>query len=247
MKTIVEVCCGSYEDVMAAVKGGADRVELNSALCVGGLTPSVASLRLVKQNSNIKVITMIRPRGAGFCYSDMEYEVMKAETRLMMENGADGIAFGILKSDGSLDVERCKEIIEIIKEFHGEIVFHRAFDCAANPFEMIEQLIELGVDRILTSGLKEKAFEGKELIKELQFRYGDKIEILAGSGINVANAKELIEYCGIRQIHSSCKGYVEDPTTISNDVSYAYLDNPHEIKYDIVDAGIVKALVDSIR
>ena len=168
MERLVEICCGSYEDALNAYYGRAKRIELNSALHLGGLTPSIASLKLTKKNTNLKIITMIRPRGAGFCYNDIEFEVMKEDARCMLENKADGIAFGCLNQDGSINEKQTKEMIDIIKEYQGEVVFHRAFDCVADPYASIELLIHLGVDRILTSGLKPKAMDGKELIKDLQ-------------------------------------------------------------------------------
>ena len=247
MERLVEVCCGSYADAVAAYKNHADRVELNGALHAGGLTPSLASLILTKMHTNIKVITMIRPRGAGFIYSDEDFEVMKMDTRILLENGADGIAFGILDQDGKIDVKRCKEIISIVKEFEKEVVFHRAYDCLEDPYEGMETLIAMGVDRVLTSGLQAKAPEGKELLKELQEKYGDRIEILAGGGVNATNARDLIEYAGISQVHSSCKAYVEDKTTVGENISYACLQGEHELEYDIVDGNLVDALVKSVK
>lgn len=246
MDKIVEICCGSYEDAWNAYQGGAKRIELNSALHLGGLTPSLASLLLTKQKTDLKVITMIRPRGAGFHYTDKEFEVMKIDTRIMMENHADGIAFGCLDENGCVDIQQTKEIIDIVKEYQGEVVFHRAFDCVKDPYTTIELLIKLGVDRILTSGLEAKAMEGKELIKSLQEKYGKQIEILAGSGINATNAKEIMEYTGITQVHSSCKDWLKDPTTSCNHVTYAYATSPHESDYDVVSQELVKKIVKSI-
>ena len=177
MERIVEICCGSYEDALNAYRGGASRIELNSALHLGGLTPSLASLVLTKKHTDLKVITMIRPRGAGFCYSEDEFEVMKADTLLMMEHGADGVAFGCLKEDGSINVKQSQQIIDIVKEYGGEVVFHRAFDCVKDPYQAIEKLIEMGVDRVLTSGLQSKAIDCIELIQKLQEKYGHQIEI----------------------------------------------------------------------
>ena len=247
MKNIVEVCCGSYADAVAAYKNNADRVELNGALHAGGLTPSLASLLLTKMHTNIKVITMIRPRGAGFIYSDEDFEVMKMDTKIMLENGADGIAFGILKEDGNIDIERCREIIKIVKSYEKEVVFHRAYDFLKDPYEGMEILISLGVDRVLTSGLQAKAPEGVELLKDLQAKYGDKIEILAGGGVNASNAKMIIDTAGISQVHSSCKAYVTDSTTIGDHISYSCIGAPHESDYDIVDGDLVKALVESVK
>ena len=244
---MIEICCGSYEDALAAYRAGAKRIELNSALHLGGLTPSVGSLRLVKQSTDLKVIAMVRPRGAGFCYSKADFETMKADAELLMENGADGIAFGCLNEHGNIHIEQTKEIIDIIKKYHGEVVFHRAFDCVKDPFGTMEKLIALGVDRVLTSGLKAKAMDGAELIEELQKWYGDKIEILAGSGINASNAIEIMEKTGIHQVHSSCKGWVMDPTTTGKDVSYSYAEGIHKDDYDVVDEELVRKLIKSIK
>lgn len=244
MKKTVEICCGSYYDCIQAYKGNAQRVELNSALHMGGLTPTVASLALTKQNTNLKVICMVRPRGAGFCYGKEDYETIILDTKSMLDYGADGIAFGCLDELGGIDVLKTKEIIKVIRAYGNdkEIVFHRAFDCVLDPRKSLELLISLGVNRVLTSGLEEKAIYGLDLLKELQENYGDKIEIMAGSGINVSNAADLMNYTGITQIHSSCKAWIEDRTTTKNNVSYAYSGDKY--CYDVVDSKLVEQLVD---
>lgn len=247
MEQIIEICCGSYEDALNAYHGGAKRIELNSALHLGGLTPTLASLKLTKKNTDLKVITMVRPRGAGFYYNDIEFEVMKEDARCLLENKADGIAFGCLNQDGTINEKQTKEMIAIIKEYHGEAVFHRAFDCADDPYASIELLIDLGIDRVLTSGLKPKAMDGKELIKDLQIKYGSQIEILAGSGMNASNAKKMMDDTGIYQVHSSCKDWVNDPTTKTHEVSYAYAPYPHENDYDVVSKELVEKIVESIK
>ena len=246
MERMIEVCCGSYDDALASERGGASRIELNSALYLGGLTPSLASLILTKKNTNLKVITMVRPRGAGFCYTDEEFETMLCDTRLMMENGADGIAFGCLTKDGEIDVEQTKQIIDIIQEYNGEVVFHRAFDCVKNADEAMEILISLHVDRVLTSGLKAKAMDGIDMIAHLQEKYGDKIQILAGSGMNASNALEMMEKTGISQVHSSCKSWRNDPITSGEDVNYCYAAAPHENDYDVVSEELVRKIVNSV-
>lgn len=246
MEKMLEICCGSYEDALAAYRGGAKRIELNSALHLGGLTPSLGALRLTKKNTDLKIITMVRPRGAGFHYSAADFETMKIDAELMMENGADGIAFGCLDEKGNIDEAQTQAIIDIVKKYDGEVVFHRAFDCVSDPYQSIEKLIEMGVDRILTSGLKAKAMAGIDLIADLQKKYGDKIELLAGSGMNASNAKEMMDKTGISQVHSSCKGWLCDPTTTGEEVSYSYAAEPHENDYDVVDVELVKKLVASV-
>lgn len=247
MDKIIEVCCGGYYDALQAAKGGATRVELNSALHLGGLTPTLGSLILTKQNTDLKVICMDRPRSAGFHYDETDFEVMKADAELLMKNGADGLAFGCLDEKGNIDVEQTKQIIDIIRKYNGEAVFHRAFDCVSDPYTSIETLIELGVDRILTSGLKAKAMQGKDLIRDLQAKYGDRIQLLAGSGMNASNAKEMMEYTGIHQVHSSCKNWLPDPTTTGEEVTYSFAPAPHENDYDVVDAEFVRKLVESVK
>lgn len=247
MNKIVEICCGSYYDCLQAYKGKADRVELNSALYMGGLTPSVASLVLTKKNTDLKVICMARPRGAGFCYGKEDFETLLLDVKTMMEFGADGIAFGCLDDEGNINPVQTKEVIDVIKSYGKgkEAVFHRAFDCVNEPFEAAETLIKLGLDRILTSGLESKAIQGIELLKELQKNYGNEIQILAGSGINADNANKIMEYTGITQIHSSCKAWLKDKTTTRNHVSYAY--SSDEFAYDVVDFKLVEELVKAIR
>lgn len=244
---MIEVCCGSYQDCIAAYKGKATRVELNSALSVGGLTPSLASLRRVKKETNLQVICMVRPRAAGFCYEKEDVEIMFEEAKILLENGADGIAFGFLNMDGTIQKEQTKKMVEMIHAYHGQTVFHRAFDVTPDPIQAVETLIECGVDRILTSGQQSKAMQGIELIKLLQQKYGKQIQILPGSGMNAENAKRMMDYTGVYQVHSSCKNYKIDQTTTKNGVSYSYLEAPHKNDYDVVDENLVKKLVDSIQ
>lgn len=245
MEKIIEICCGSYEDALAAYRGGAKRIELNSALYMGGLTPSLGTLILCKKNTDLKVIAMVRPRGAGFCYTADEFETMKTDAELLMRHGADGIAFGCLDRNGGIHTEQTRSMVDIIKKYHGEAVFHRAFDCVKDPYRSMEHLIGLGIDRVLTSGLQAKAMDGIPLIFELHKRYGDRIELLAGSGMNADNAKEMMERTGILQIHSSCKGWAYDPTTTGAEVSYSYASGSHLNDYDIVDEKSVRKLVEA--
>lgn len=246
MKRIAEICCGSYYDAMQAAAGGAERIELNSALMLGGLTPTLATLRLVKENLPLKAVTMVRPRGAGFCYTDEEFLVMERECRELLENGADGIAFGCLKADGTPDEKKNRILIDQIKTSGKEAVFHRAFDCCENPYETMELLISWGVDRVLTSGLKPKAMDGRALLKELQSRYGTQIQILAGSGVHAGNARQLMEETGLTQVHSSCKAWLTDPTTVKNGVSYSMASGDQAMMYDVVSAELVRALIEVV-
>ena len=214
---MIEICCGSYEDALAASRGGAERIELNCALALGGLTPSVGCLRLVKKNTALKVISMVRPRGAGFCYTETEAEQMFEDARALLENGSDGLAFGFLTEDGEIDAERTGEMIRLIHSYDGrEAVFHRAFDCTSNPRKAMRKLIELGADRVLTSGLRD-------------------------------NARSLMEETGLTQVHSSCKDWRRDATTTGEHVTYRFAPEPHENNYDVVSEALVRKLVENTR
>ena len=198
-------------------------------------------------SDDTQMLILLNPNNPmGNVYTDEEFETMLCDTRLMMENGADGIAFGCLTKDGEIDVVQTKQIIDIIKEYNGEVVFHRAFDCVKNADEAMETLISLHVDRVLTSGLKAKAMDGIDMIAHLQEKYGDKIQILAGSGMNASNALEMMEKTGIWQVHSSCKSWRNDPTTSGVDVNYCYAAAPHENDYDVVSEELVRKIVNSV-
>jgi len=243
-RDLFEVCAGSVQDCINAQLGGADRVELNSALHLGGLTPSLAMLKLVKEKTSLKVICMDRPRAAGFCYDDVEIETMFEDAKILLENGADGISFGFLNSDATINVTETKKMVELIHQYQKEAVFHRAFDCVDDPMHAIKQLIDCGVDRILTSGLQPTAMQGASVLEKLQSEFGDQIELLAGSGINANNIRALKEQTGLHQFHGSCKEWCKDPTTTVGNVSYAYHESDD---YDCVSLEKVKSIVQELR
>ena len=243
-RDLFEVCAGSVQDCINAQLGGADRVELNSALHLGGLTPSLAMLRLVKEKTSLKVVCMDRPRAAGFCYDDVEIETMFEDAKILLENGADGISFGFLNSDATINVTETKKMVELIHQYQKEAVFHRAFDCVDDPMHAIKQLIDCGVDRILTSGLQPTAMQGASVLEKLQSEFGNQIELLAGSGINANNIRTLKEQTGLHQFHGSCKEWCKDPTTTVGNVSYAYHESDD---YDCVSLEKVKSIVQELR
>lgn len=246
MVPILEICCGSFEDVKTAYENGADRVELNSAIYLGGLTPSLANVICAKEQCKIPVVTMVRPRGGGFCYSDEEYQTMILDTKILLSHGTDGVAFGFLKNDRTLDIERTKEMIELIHEQGKEAVFHRAFDCIDCQREAVEQLIELGADRILTSGGAPEAWTGREQLKLLQKEYGRQIAILAGSGVNEKNVSGLLEFTGINQVHSSCKSWKKDTTATNGRVDFSYAEKESGC-HEAVDGKKVSALAQKLH
>ena len=198
-RPIIEICLESVESVIAAEKGGADRVELCSDLFEGGLTPTIGTVKTALKKSNIKINAMIRPRGGDFCYSDEEFEVMKEDIKAFKETGINGIVFGILTPEGDVDVKRSKEIIELARPL--AVTFHRAFDMTRDPYKSLEELIELGVDRVLTSGQEATVPEGADLLEELVQIAGDRIIVMPGCGITERNFPKLKDKIKAKEYH----------------------------------------------
>jgi copper homeostasis protein len=202
MDMTVEVCCGAVEEAYRARDAGADRVELNSALSLGGISPSIGAVRLVKK-AGIRSMVMIRPRGGDFCYSAAEFETMKADALALREEGVEGAVVGILSPGGAVDRERCRELMEILGGM--ETVFHKAFDETADWRAALDSLIDLGVTRILTGGQRPRAADGIPVIREMILRAAGRIEILCGGGVRKDNLRRIIEETGCRQVHFSLR------------------------------------------
>ncbi len=206
----VEICTGSICDVITASAFPIDRIELNCALELGGLSPSPALLEAAAAHTRIPILCMVRPRSAGFCYSQEEFSLMMKDAELFLEHGAAGIVFGFLKEDRTIDKERTEKMAQLAHRSGREAVFHRAFDEAVRPFESVETLISCGIDRLLTSGGMPTALQGADLIRSIIQRYGSRIEILPGAGINETNVSALIEKTQCTQIHLSAKSMRHD-------------------------------------
>ncbi|MDD7268038.1 MAG: copper homeostasis protein CutC [Lachnospiraceae bacterium] len=244
---MVEICCGSFYDVLQAAKGGATRVELNSALFLGGLTPSPATVELSKTETDISIISMLRPRAGGFCYLEEDFRVMVEDAKRLLEYGSDGLAFGCLTADGRIDLERTKLIVDLIKSQGKEAVVHRAFDCVPDAAEAVEALLSIGVDRILTSGQGKDVMSGLDRLAALQADYGERMEFLAGCGVRSSNVEEILSRTGISQVHSSCKAWRTDPTTMAGEITYAFAPQPHLSDYDVVSADEVRRMVNLVE
>ncbi|MDN2453347.1 copper homeostasis protein CutC [Lactobacillus sp. UCMA15818] len=244
---MLEVCCGGYEDALNASAAGAERIELNSALFLGGLTPTLSSLRLIKQNTNLKVICMVRPRGSGFCYSEVEFQEIQNSARMLLENGADGLSFGFLTKNAEIDLEKTRKIVELVHSYNREAVFHRAFDCSTAAMQSIYKLVDLKVDRLLTSGLHTTAFEGRRYLQQMQTVFGQQIEILAGSGINPANVLQIMNETGIKQVHASCTELISDQTAQGNQADFSYWPMQPKGSHEVVSEFKVEQLLSAIN
>ena len=243
-KVVIEVCCGSVDDVVRAAEAGADRVELNSALFAGGLTPSVGAVLEAKLRVNLPVISMIRPRAGGFCYTDLEFETMLRDTRELAKAGTDGFAVGFLTAEGWLDEERCKNWVKAAGE--RELVFHRAFDIMKNdPEEVLPRLAEIGFKRILTSGREPSAPAGEEMIKRC-VQVG-AVEVLAGGSVRAENVQELIQNTGCRQVHFTCHTKQSDPSVRGAKLSFGSPNIAEDEKFPIIDTKRLAGLIRLIR
>jgi len=199
----IEVCANSLLSAIAAEKGGADRVELCDNLYEGGTTPSAGMIYQAKQQISIDVFPIIRPRGGDFLYSEIEMQIMLKDIEVARQMGADGFVIGCLTAEGKVDNKNCARLIEAAKGL--PITFHRAFDMCENAFKALDMIKKLGVQRILTSGQKNKAIDGVPLIAELVKAAGDKLLIMAGSGIDESNIQEIAHQSKAKAFHVSLR------------------------------------------
>jgi copper homeostasis protein len=206
MSILLEIAANSFQSCMAAQQGGADRIELFENLGEGGCTPSYGMLALVKEKINLPVYVMIRPRGGDFLYSNYEFEVMYRDIEMCKKLGYPGVVFGVLDTNGNIDVGRCKELLSACGDM--KVTFHRAFDRSKDLHHSIRHLIDLGFERVLTSGGEANVEKGKDSIKTLQDEYGKSIVVMPGCGVTSANAKTIVNYCGTTEIHATAKGTV---------------------------------------
>ncbi|MDY2586273.1 copper homeostasis protein CutC [Winogradskyella aquimaris] len=197
---ILEICANSYQSAKNAQDAGAHRIELCQELSVGGITPSYGLLKKVVGEIDIPVFVLIRPRSGNFVYTDDEFQIMKNDIQLCKDLGYKGIVSGILKADRTLDVQRTQTLIDLAKPL--SFTFHRAFDEIKNPKEALLQLIDMGADRVLTSGQKATAEEGLELLKELHSIAENKLTIIAGGGVSEENVM-LFKEVGLIEVHAS--------------------------------------------
>lgn len=203
----LEICANGLQSVLNAQDGLAQCVELCESLEVGGLTPSFGTLAAVAERMFIPVRVLIRPRPGNYIYDEQETDIMINDIMLCNKLGYEGVVIGALTPEGMPDYERLARLMQAGEGM--KFTFHRAIDACADPLKAIERLIEMGFDKILTSGGKPYAIEGMELIKAMQDRYGDKINIMAGGGINLNNVIELLNTTGIKNCHASLSCDVE--------------------------------------
>ena len=209
-----EVCVGGREDALAAEAGGADRIELCAGLVVGGLTPSLGTVATVLADVGIPTVVLVRPREGDFCYTSAEMEVLLRDVRFLREAGVHGIATGVLRRNGTVD----RDAMERIQDAAGSmaITFHRAFDMTRDPWESLAVLMELGIPRLLTSGLESGVVEGTPLIRGLVESAGGALSVMPGGGVRPENVETLIRETGVSEVHFTAFSTSESPMTHRN-------------------------------
>ena len=245
MKPILEVCAGSVQSVLAAREGGAARVELCSALEVGGITPSMGLIAEARKIREITLNVLIRPRGGDFLYNESEIRCMEQDIAIARQLGADGVVIGALTAQGNIDMECCRRLIDAAGDM--SVTFHRAFDMCREPFAALEEIISLGCHRILTSGQAPTAMQGVPLIRQLVEAAEERIIIMPGCGVNAHNATAILDQTSAKEIHASARSlvnskmeYRHEGVTMGNKENdeYAHMES---------DATLIRKIVEAIR
>jgi copper homeostasis protein len=201
---IIEIATTDFTTTKSAAEGGADRIELCTALTDGGTTASYGTIKKCREAFKVQLFPIIRTRSGDFLYTDEEFDIMMNDVKMCNQLQCDGVVIGLLNRDGDIDLNRTSKIIEAA--YPMEVTFHRAFDRCRDPFKAMEQLIEIGCQRILTSGQKATAPEGISLITQLVQLAREKIIIMPGSGVRKENIRELAQKTGVKEFHSSLRG-----------------------------------------
>lgn len=247
---LLEVCVGSVRDAIAAFELGTNRIELNAALSLGGLTPTPTTVASVRSAIDCDLIVMNRPRSGNFRYDELELDVMVGDVEWMVQGGVQGVAFGCLTAQGTIDRAATVKLVGAIGD--SVAVFHRAFDMVKDPLLAMEELIDCGVARILTSGGRSTAVEGAEALARLQDKAAGRIEILPAAGIRPDNVRTLVEQTGCDQVHASLSKVISDLQPIDNAAQdfdpIRFVDDLaiDESKWRQFDPAAMRAMLESI-
>jgi len=235
---IIEIATSDFLTTQAAVAGGADRIELCANLAEGGTTPSYGHIKhCVETFTSVDIFPIIRPRGGDFLYTEPEIEIMARDIMLCKSVGCGGVVLGLLQADGSIDVEQTSRLVELA--YPMEVTFHRAFDRCKNPFEALEQLIDIGCSRILTSGQALTVNDGMDTIAALNKQADGRIIILPGSGLRKENIKALAEKTGCIEFHTSLRAKTKSEM---NFINPAFAVDSESYYNNAIDSEEVKAL-----
>jgi copper homeostasis protein len=242
----IEICVDSAAGAFAAQRGGADRVELCDNLMEGGTTPSAGSIKIARRGLKIGLQVIIRPRGGDFLYSEEEFDIMREDIRIAKDLGADGVVVGCLTSEGDIDQAHTAELVSLAHPLN--VTFHRAFDMCRDPNKALEDLVGLGIDRVLTSGQESTCFEGMDLIASLQKQAAGRIIVMPGGGITSRNIHRIVAGTGVAEIHLSARRTIESGMTFRNPrVFMGGTLRPPEFSWKTTDENVVRTIVETLR
>ena len=242
----IEICVDSVEGAIAAEQGSADRVELCANLIEGGTTPSAGCIQVTRAQIKIGLHVIIRPRGQDFLYSDLELAVMREDILTAKRLGADGVVVGCLSAEGDIDLGRTQELIGLARPMR--VTFHRAFDMCRDPQMALEQLITLGVERVLTSGQEATVVEGLDLIAALNRQAGERIIVMPGGGITLRNVGKIVAATGVREVHLSARSTIKSGMQYRNPRCFmGGALRPPEYNWKTTDAAAVNEVVIRLR
>ncbi len=245
MKRILEICCDSVASAISAFEAGADRIELCENLAQGGVTPSAAKISLAKAKIDIPVFVLIRPRKADFLYSDLEMEIMLEDIRQARALGADGIVSGVLNADGTIDAARTRQLVEAASPL--PFTFHRAFDMCRDPLASIGLLAGLGVRRILTSGQKPTAVEGRDNLRKFAREAGGKITVMACGELLPDNIAAIRDIEGLSEFHSAARMDIASRMAYHGGVNMGDEAVMEEFRWQEVDAELVRGMKQQLQ
>ena len=239
---LIEIATSDFITTKSAVEGGADRIELCANLAEGGTTPPYGTIKLCREAFSVSLFPIIRPRGGDFLYTADEFEIMLQDAKLCKQLGCEGIVIGLLNADGTIDTKRTSVLIEAA--YPLGITFHRAFDRCKDPFIALEQLIEIGCERILTSGQQPSVVDGVELVAELNKIANDRIIIMPGSGVRKENIKKLAGKTGCKEFHSSLRGKESSKMEF---IHPAFKDSAESYSNNAIDVEEVRSLRNALN
>ena len=242
----LEICIDCIQSALNAQYAGATRVELCDNLSEGGTTPGFGTIVSVRNNIDIGVNVLIRPRAGDFLYTDAEFDIMQKDIESCKQSGADGVVIGILRPDGTIDVERTAELVRLARPM--SVTFHRAFDMCINPLLALEDIITSGADRLLTSGQKNSAEEGSPLLRDLVHQAGKRIVVMPGSGISESNILSIASTTGATEFHLSARKIIESLMAFRKEgVSMGNLPGYNEFAWKVADPEKIRNIVRILR
>ncbi|MEJ7767755.1 MAG: copper homeostasis protein CutC [Chitinophagaceae bacterium] len=235
MRPLIEICCYNLSSCLVAQASGADRIEFCDNPAEGGTTPSYGAISLARKKLQVPLFPIIRARGGDFLYNDDEYLIMQQDVKTCKEIGCDGVVVGILNQDGSIDKKRSAKLVQIA--YPMSVTFHRAFDRTRNLFDALEDIIDIGCERILTSGGMPTALEGTACISQLVKQANERIIIMPGAGIRSGNIENLVHSTRAEEFHSSASRHV------TGSMQFLNLEMNENLYYTASDGEEVKRIV----